>query len=192
MAESLFERGRALGMSKETIACELHHAAKLNSKNRGYLAEMAFMRKASTMGFGVAKPWADNERYDFVLRAGNVFWRIQVKSVQRQSPRRPHYRIALLGSVGTFYRADEIDFVAAYIFAEDIWYLLPVSVVENRKVICVTPNSKRSRFEKYREAWSLMEPAVSETGTPPLASGPGTLRPNPRSADQELTSTDPA
>src|SRR5262249_10051864 len=151
------KRGRALGFSKETIEDELQHAAKLNSKNRGYLAEMAFMRKASTMCFGVAKPWADNERYDFVLRAGKLFWRVQVKSVQAKSPRRPHYRVALLGSVGTSYRADEIDFVAAYIFPEDMWYLFPVSEVENRKVICVTPNSKRSRFEKYREAWKLME-----------------------------------
>lgn len=166
-------------MSKETIDCELQHAAKLNCKNRGYLAEMAFMRKASAMGFGVSKPWADNERYDFVLRAGSVFWRVQVKSVQRTSPRRSHYRVALLGSVGAFYRADEIDFVAAYIFAQDIWYVFPVSVVENRKVICVTPNSKRSKFEQYREAWKLMECPVGETTTPPLIAPPDPCPENP-------------
>ena len=46
---------------------------------------MAFMRKASTMGFGVSKPWEDTERYDFVVRSGKLLWRIQVKSVRAKA-----------------------------------------------------------------------------------------------------------
>src|SRR5437660_9636616 len=54
------------------------------------------------------------------------------------------------------YTADEIDFLAAYIFPEDTWYVFPVVVVENRTALCITPSSKRSPFEQYRETWKLM------------------------------------
>jgi hypothetical protein len=67
---------RTLGISEDTTQYELLHANKLDNKERGDLAEMVFLRKASNMGFGVAKPWADSERYDFVVRAGRLFWRV--------------------------------------------------------------------------------------------------------------------
>ena len=67
---------RTLGISEDTTQYELLHANKLDNKQRGDLAEMVFLRKASNMGFGVAKPWADSERYDFVVRAGRLFWRV--------------------------------------------------------------------------------------------------------------------
>jgi len=66
-----------LGFSKETIESELQHTAKLHSKNLGELAELAFMRKAASMGFAVAKPWGDSDRYDVIVRFENVFWRVQ-------------------------------------------------------------------------------------------------------------------
>jgi hypothetical protein len=151
-----------LGFTNEAIEYELQHAAKLNNRNRGYLAEMAFMRKASAMGFGVSKPWADCECYDFVLRAGSAFWRVQVKSVRAKSVRRPHYRVTTVGRLQRPYTADQIDFLAAYIFPEDTWYIFPVSVVENRAALYLRPKSKRSHFEQYREEWKLMERAVTE------------------------------
>ena len=39
------------------------------------------MRKAATLGFAVAKPWGDCDRYDVIVRFGKVFWRVQIKSV---------------------------------------------------------------------------------------------------------------
>jgi hypothetical protein len=35
-------------------------------------------------------------------------------------------------------------------------------VVENCQVMCITPESKRSRFNQYREAWDLMRPTEPE------------------------------
>jgi hypothetical protein len=154
-----------LGISEDTTHSELLHASKLDSKQRGDLAEMIFMRKASSMGFGVAKPWADGERYDFVVRAGRLFWRVQVKSVRSTVPQRNHYRIGTNNSLRTGYTAQEIDFLAAYIFPEDTWYIFPVAFIENRKAVCVTLNSKRPRQEKYREAWKLMEEPASDLAT---------------------------
>ena len=149
-------------MSQEIFQQELEQATKLSNKHRGYLAEMAFMRKAANMGFSVLKPWADGERYDFVIRAGSVFWRIQVKSVRSKTVHRQHYRVTIVNPLKRPYAADEIDFLAAYIFPEDTWYIFPVSVVQNRKTVCLVPKSKRSRFEQYREAWKLMERTDAE------------------------------
>jgi hypothetical protein len=41
--------------------------ATLNTKRRGEFAELAFVYKASSLGFGVAKPYGDSFRYDFIL-----------------------------------------------------------------------------------------------------------------------------
>jgi hypothetical protein len=55
-------------MSDQNLLNELIHTAKLDAKHRGELAELAFMRKAATLGFAVAKPWGDSDRYDVVVR----------------------------------------------------------------------------------------------------------------------------
>ena len=41
------------------------------TKRRGELAELAFLYKAASQGFGVAKPYGDSERYDFILDCPN-------------------------------------------------------------------------------------------------------------------------
>jgi hypothetical protein len=40
-------------MSDQNLSDELTHAAKLDPKHRGELAELAFMRKAASLGFAV-------------------------------------------------------------------------------------------------------------------------------------------
>src|SRR5438552_861701 len=120
-------------MSEETLLNELRHAVKLDGKHRGELAELAFMRKAATLGFAVAKPWGDCDRYDVVLRVGQVFWRVQIKSVWAVTPTRSHYRVRTTNNRKRLYSADEIDFLVAYIFPEDTWYVFPVALVVNRQ-----------------------------------------------------------
>jgi len=41
-----------------------------NTKRTGERSEAAFLYKASQLGFGVAKPWGDSERHDFILDNG--------------------------------------------------------------------------------------------------------------------------
>jgi hypothetical protein len=45
---------------------------ELTTKRRGELAELAFTLKAASLGFGVAKPYGDSERYDFILDARDL------------------------------------------------------------------------------------------------------------------------
>jgi hypothetical protein len=56
-------------------------------KRRGERAELAFMLKASSLGFGIAKPWGDSERYDFILDSGERLWRVQVRSTEYETHR---------------------------------------------------------------------------------------------------------
>jgi hypothetical protein len=146
-----------LGFSKETIASELEHTAKLSKKSAGELAELAFMRKAASMGFAVAKPWGDNDRYDVIVRFEKIFWRVQVKSVIASQPTEHSYRVKTTGGSSSRYSADEIDFLVAYIFAKDAWYVFPTEIIAGRDAVSVRPESERCRLIKYREAWDLMK-----------------------------------
>src|ERR1700678_4160911 len=47
-----------------------------NTKQTGERSEAAFLHRASGLGFGVAKPWGDSLRYDFILDNGERLWRI--------------------------------------------------------------------------------------------------------------------
>ncbi len=154
--------GPILTISEETLQTELLHARELDNKHRGEIAELAFMRKAATLGFAVAKPWGDCDRYDMVVRAGKIFWRVQVKSVWGISPARTHYRVKTTGNRKSTYSSDQIDFLVAYLFPKDTWYVFPVALVEGKRLICLMPGSNKSKYEKYREAWKLMGPTNAE------------------------------
>jgi hypothetical protein len=147
-----------LGRFEDTLTHDLVETAKLHGKQRGELAELAFMRKAAGLGFAVAKPWGDSDRYDVIVRFGKLFWRVQVKSVLTRLPSRNLYRVRLTGARKRCYSSEDIDFLVAYIFAKDVWYVFPVEVIENRESICLKPDSEKCRFIQYREAWGLMKP----------------------------------
>ena len=57
------------------------------------------------------------------------------------------------------YTADEIDFLVVHIILEDIWYIIPVRAFTPHRVIHVYPlgTPDGGRYEKYREAWWMME-----------------------------------
>ena len=156
-------------MSDQKLTDEHTHAAKLSAKRRGELAELAFMRKAANLGFAVAKPWGDSDRYDVVVRFEKTFWRIQIKSVLALTPSRPHFVVQTKNSRGQTYSSDEIDFLVAYIFARDLWYVFPAHVFEQKKSLCVKPGSKKSPLEEYRENWNLMRSSGVPTAPTPTA-----------------------
>ena len=130
----------------------------LTNKRRGEMAEAAFLHKASTLGFGVSKPWGDSEPYDLIVDSGSGLWRVQVKSSYR-ADREGGYTINAHGNQRKkAYTLKEIDALVAYIVPEDLWYVLPVRLF--RKIICVKlfPNPRRrvSKYNVYREEWHLL------------------------------------
>src|SRR5436305_14526107 len=117
---------------------ELIHASNLDNRHRGQLAEIAFVRKATSLGFAVAKPWGEGERYDFIVRVNTVCWRVQVKSVLARAPNRPHYRLHSVGGRKTLYSSNALDFLVTDLFQEDTWYDFPASTLESRATVYLT------------------------------------------------------
>jgi hypothetical protein len=122
------------------------------------LAELAFLHKAASLGFGVARPHGDSERYDFVLDSGERFWRVQVKSIFGLVE--GIYRLQSTDGDKIPYTAEKIDFLVAYIAAENLWYVIPVDCVPASAVLAFYPSGRSSHFEAFREAWHLMAPGA--------------------------------
>jgi hypothetical protein len=132
-----------------------------NEKEKGELGELAFLHKAASLGFGVAKPYGDSESYDFILDSGERFWRVQVKSIYSHSRR--VYRAQAQHRNGRRYKAEEVDFLVAYIVPLDIWYVIPMSCMGASGSLAFYPSGCRAgagRREAYREAWHLMAPGA--------------------------------
>jgi hypothetical protein len=92
-------------------------------RNKGDIVEAKFLAKASSLGFGVARPWA-TERYDFVLDSGYAFWRVQVKSNRGRAD--GAYLVKVSGYKRVAYTERDIDFLVAYLVPEDLWYIVPI------------------------------------------------------------------
>ena len=87
-----------------------------NTKHRGAMAEMQFMLDAAKRGFGVAKPFGDNERYDVILDAARRLWRVQVKASGARHHKGFAVRACWRASKGHMpYTKDQIDFLAVVI-----------------------------------------------------------------------------
>jgi hypothetical protein len=110
------------------------------------------MRKAISLGFGVAKPWGDSDRYDFILSRGSSFWRVQVKSRWTTCV---DYYVKAAGCDDKPYTAEQIDFLVIYIQPAEHWYILPISALKGRKRIYITSRRNNVGMSKYLNAWKL-------------------------------------
>lgn len=131
------------------------------TKRRGELAELAFMYKAASLGFGVAKPYGDSDHYDFILDSGKRLWRAQVKSTQ--SMHSQGYTLGVMRALASgkvAYDPSEIDVLIGHVVPVDTWYVLPVEVVAGVRQLRLYPagctREGCGRFEGFREAWCQM------------------------------------
>jgi hypothetical protein len=116
------------------------------------------------MGFGVAKPWGDSRRYDFILDNGECLHRIQVKCTE--AIRMGAYETRATYTTGkgrAVYTKNDIDFIAAHVVPLDLWYIVPVEVCTPAPMLRFYPHrqARRMRLEPYREAWRLILPSES-------------------------------
>jgi PD-(D/E)XK endonuclease len=132
-------------------------------KSRGEWAEMRFMARAAEEGFRVSKPWGETSRYDFALEANGSFLRIQVKSTVCRSGDGYQCSIQPPADVSQRYTGEQVDFFAAYVIPEDVWYILPAEIVLGLSTrIQLSPNCKKQRYARYKEAWHLLREAVAK------------------------------
>ncbi|MFZ0772686.1 MAG: group I intron-associated PD-(D/E)XK endonuclease [Candidatus Sulfotelmatobacter sp.] len=153
--------GRALHECRRKIVYPTWKNA--TRKQLGELAEMMFMVRATMKGHVVAKPFGECQRYDFLVDSGKRTWRVQVKSSTCT-----HWRAYTVNAYWKTtrkhmpYLPSKVDFLAVVILGTDIWYLIPVRALAGRLLVRVYPfggDPRGSRrFEKYRDAWHLLQP----------------------------------
>jgi hypothetical protein len=133
-------------------------------KERGEWVELVFMAMAVRLGFRVSKPWGDSSAYDVGIESGERILRVQVKSTDCRTQYgylcqfKPNAR-------SKPYTLKQVDFFAAYVIPEDVWYLIPAAVLlrgKQKKAVTLLPQNprhpERYKCEGYREAWGLLMP----------------------------------
>lgn len=140
---------------------------QLRSRNRkGDIAEMAFLTRAMRFGFNVCKPLNTDCSYDVLVEVLGHYSRVQVKSAWTEKGGWGTGRVYSVRVCRAhrhkrqFYSADDTDFFAAYVAAEDAWYIIPREVVASQTDVGLFPHIPNSRghLEIYREAWDLLVP----------------------------------
>jgi hypothetical protein len=126
------EKNDNSGRESEREVIDLQAVAAPTRKRLGEAVEAAFLAKATMLGFPVLKPWGDSRPYDFAVESGRRLWRVQVKCATSHRGTRCEARAA--GS-GEIYTLDDIDFLAAYVIARDLWYVVPAEAFVPRATV---------------------------------------------------------
>ena len=105
-------------------------------KIRGEWVELRFMMRAIELELHLNKPWGEVMPYDFAVEHEGQFVRVQVKSTMFID--RGGYSCTVRGSNGP-YEGDPFDYLAAYIFQEDLWYIIPAEMVVGQGSIALYP-----------------------------------------------------
>ena len=155
-----------------------------NPKRLGEVSQAAFLFKARSLGFKVALPWGDSERYDFVVsseEAGRSARATQSRATDSrgaQSSQRPTMLRVQVKGTGRLHRRGyevqavrstrgrgkkrytkkDIDVLVAHVQPLDVWYVLPIAAIGRTKSLRFYPDikSRGPRWERYREAWEVL------------------------------------
>jgi hypothetical protein len=57
--------------------------SRLTTKRRGEVAEAAFLHKVASLGFTVAKPWSESDRFDFLVQSGSQTADVPLREISR-------------------------------------------------------------------------------------------------------------
>ena len=147
-----------------------------NPKRSGEISQAAFLLKAEMMGFHLALPWGDSERWDFAVWSTDEqrVCRVQVKGTGRLF--RGGYDVQPVHSTRKGgkkrYTKKDIDVIAAHVQPEDAWYLIPIEKVGRakslrlfpgkdtnpalRKPRRVGPPRSRRDWEIWKEKWEVL------------------------------------
>jgi hypothetical protein len=129
-----------------------------HAKRRGEWAELQFMAKAAKLGLQISKPWSELSRYDLIIGAAGHFVSVQIKSTINRRPGGCYQCKVTPCTESKPYQPGEFDFLAAYIIAKDIWYIIPAKLVVNGTMsrIRLYPCNPNSKYAPYKEAWHLL------------------------------------
>ena len=129
---------------------------KISSSRAGQIAELEFATAAMYRGFNIAFTPGDILPYDILLDNGKRVYKIQVKCsfLQEQNSR---FHITCNKHEQGSYTSKDTDFIAVFLKVPRIWYILPVKEVSKTLGFDLYPISKKSKYNKYKEAWDLLK-----------------------------------
>ncbi len=125
-------------------------------KLRGEWAETHFLARASEHGLSVAKPYGDCRPYDFIVESNGRMFRVQVKATSKKNSRCDSYVCRVRPTARKRDHFEVLEFLAAYLIPEDLWYIIPYTVLTNKRNISLNPRSQRNAYRTFREAWDLL------------------------------------
>lgn len=132
-----------------------------NDRNvKGEIAELRFLERVTALGYVACRPFGNSARYDFLVEARGRITRVQVKSSWERCEIGVYHVCCVSGAHyrNRPYEPGEIDFLAAYAAGDDAWYIVPVRELPRYRTMRVCPRPGRTgRYERYREAWRLLE-----------------------------------
>jgi len=127
-------------------------------KRQGEWAEACFVAEVLRRSLGIAKPYGDSSRYDFIVDSGRRLTRVQVKSVSRADGNSFRLTLSRGGGSKTGYLPSDADMLAAYVIPCNAWYIIPIEDVARRKSIRLSPHRPSNRrYEPFLNAWSLLD-----------------------------------
>src|SRR5574337_1688207 len=156
---------------------------KLSPKQIGELAEARFLAKATGLGFKVARPFGESRSYDFIVEAKGKLHRVEVKSACTIWRGGGYTVNTTYDRLGRPYTVSEADFIAAHVIPVDAWYIIPMARLRGLTGLRVYPEKvgTRSRWERFREAWELMEREKQKSRSLHSPRSPGKRGPSARS-----------
>jgi hypothetical protein len=135
----------------------VHSIGHPDRKRRGEASEAAFIARAASLNLPVARLWGESDPIDTLVGTGTtrLFWRVQIKCA---CVTHPGGEYEIKGGGHHLYTPDDIDFLAAHVVPQDVWYIVPIHAFQGSPFLYFYPGNphSRGRYEKYREAWCLL------------------------------------
>lgn len=132
-----------------------------NQYKKGGVGEARFISEAIKNGFSISVPFLGSSSYDCLLDNGKKIFKIQVKTIFSQKYKnKSGYMLSLhFGSKRNKkyrkYSKLEADVIVGYIEPLDIFYLFPIEEMDKFFGVSLFPNSKRSKYNKFINNWSI-------------------------------------
>jgi len=128
----------------------------MNTSTQGCIAENRFKVIALSLEIPIYEPVVDICGADFIIKQGDRFVKIQVKSTLTKASGRNSYKVTVQrGASNVKYPKNSFDVAALYIFELDLWYFIPLSAI-NACGVRVNPLKETCKWNQYKENYSYI------------------------------------
>lgn len=157
------KRSRAVGLF--WVSSSIGKKRTRTNKEKGTIWEYRFFHEVLSRGHELFIPAGDNSHIDCIVSShSGVLISVQIKGTNRAVEYRKDGGVRYRVATGTGQKSKKpldcsrVDLVAGYIEPLDLWYLVPCKELSKVLTLWLYPYTRPSyKFEKYREAWALLE-----------------------------------